>query len=159
MDVILLSDENPLCQYILKRQVHTFLYDSLYLDTNGETSMKQQAESTPIEETPEYVCGVAVTLELIGGKWKGVILWHLSHKTLRFSQLKRRLSGVTQKMLTQQLRDLETNGLINRKVFAEVPPRVEYSLTEKGRTLQPILHQMCDWGTVQHKNERLRIKA
>jgi DNA-binding HxlR family transcriptional regulator len=107
----------------------------------------------PIEESPEYICGVAVTLELIGGKWKGVILWHLSHKTLRFSQLKRRLPGVTQKMLTQQLRGLEGNGLINRKVFAEVPPRVEYSMTEKGRTLQPMLQQMCDWGQ-KEQNEK-----
>lgn len=115
--------------------------------------MNETARNIPIEETPDYVCGVAVTLELIGGKWKGVILWHLTHKTLRFSQLKRRLPGVTQKMLTQQLRDLEANGLINRHVFAEVPPRVEYSLTEQGRTLQPLLQEMCSWGqTLQKKS-------
>ena len=76
-------------------------------------------------EPNQYICGVAVSLEIIGGKWKGVILWHLCHKTLRFSQLRRRLQGVTQKMLTQQLRELERDGLVNRKVFAEVPPRVE----------------------------------
>ncbi|NQY17530.1 MAG: helix-turn-helix transcriptional regulator [Alteromonas sp.] len=92
------------------------------------------------------MCGVAVSLEIIGGKWKGVILWHLCHKTLRFSQLRRRLQGVTQKMLTQQLRELERDGLVNRKVYAEVPPRVEYSLTELGRTLEPTLRQLCDWG-------------
>lgn len=87
-----------------------------------------------------------MTLELIGGKWKGVILWHLTQKTLRFSQLKRRLPGITQKMLTQQLRELERDKLVHRKVYAEVPPRVEYSLTELGLTLQPILQEMCAWG-------------
>ena len=112
--------------------------------------MADTAPKIPIEETPDYLCGVAVTLELIGGKWKGVILWHLSHKTLRFSQLKRRLPGVTQKMLTQQLRELERDGLIHREVFAEVPPRVEYSMTGLGRTLQPTLQQMCDWGREFH---------
>jgi DNA-binding HxlR family transcriptional regulator len=103
------------------------------------------------EETT-YRCGVEVTLEIIGGKWKGVILWHLTRKTLRFSQLRRRLPGVTQKMLTQQLRELERDGLINRRVFAEVPPRVEYSLTEKGCTLTPLLNLMCEWGK-GHQNE------
>jgi len=100
------------------------------------------------EETA-YRCGVEVTLEIIGGKWKGVILWHLTHKTLRFSQLRRRLPGVTQKMLTQQLRELERDGLVERRVFAEVPPRVEYSLTEEGRTLTPLLTLMCEWGRRQ----------
>ena len=94
----------------------------------------------------EYRCTVAVTLEVIGGKWKSLILWHLSFKTLRFSQLQRRLSSITQKMLTQQLRELERDGLIHREVFAEVPPRVEYSLTELGITVVPILQQMCQWG-------------
>ena len=108
--------------------------------------MAKTAEKMTPEEAPDYTCGVAITLELIGGKWKGVILWHLSHKTLRFSQLKRRLHGITQKMLTQQLRELERDGLLHRQVYAEVPPRVEYSLTETGRTLQPTLQLMCDWG-------------
>ena len=120
--------------------------------------MTEIAHDIPIEETPAYICGVAVTLDLIGGKWKGVILWHLSHKTLRFSQLKRRMTGITQKMLTQQLRDLEANGLINRKVFAEVPPKVEYSMTETGRTLQPMLQQMCDWGQKQHQEKQPQTK-
>ena len=102
----------------------------------------------------QYVCGVAVSLEIIGGKWKGVILWHLCYKTLRFSQLRRRLQGVTQKMLTQQLRELERDGLVNRKVYAEVPPRVEYSLTDLGRTLEPTLRQLCDWGRAYNDEHR-----
>jgi len=101
----------------------------------------------------EYTCTVEVTLGVIGGKWKAVILWHLTHKTLRFSQLQRRLSGVTQKMLTQQLRELERDGMIHREVYAEVPPRVEYSLTQEGRTLTPLLTLMCEWGKAFLENE------
>jgi len=97
-------------------------------------------------EYKNYRCTVAVTLEVIGGKWKALILWHLSFKTLRFSQLQRRLSTITQKMLTQQLRELERDGLVFRQVYAEVPPRVEYSLTELGTTVVPLLEQMCQWG-------------
>ncbi|SHJ04776.1 transcriptional regulator, HxlR family [Malonomonas rubra DSM 5091] len=93
-----------------------------------------------------YRCTVAVTLDVIGGKWKSLILWHLSFKTLRFSQLQRRLAKVTQKMLTQQLRELEADGLVHREVYAEVPPRVEYSLTELGQSVVPILELMCQWG-------------
>jgi DNA-binding HxlR family transcriptional regulator len=107
-----------------------------------------------MKNSDEYLCGVEVTLNLIGGKWKGLILWHLCQKTLRFSQLKRRILSITQKMLTQQLRELEKDGLVHRKVFPEVPPRVEYSLTEKGRSLEPMLTTMCQWGKehsdVQH---------
>jgi DNA-binding HxlR family transcriptional regulator len=97
-------------------------------------------------ENESYHCGVTLTLEMVGGKWKGVILWHLLHKTLRFSQLQRRIPKVTQKMLTQQLRELERDDLIHRKVFAEVPPRVEYTLTSKGKSLSEILTLMCEWG-------------
>ena len=88
-------------------------------------AVKKDSNDVLEQQTPNYICGVAVSLEIIGGKWKGVILWHLCHKTLRFSQLRRRLQGVTQKMLTQQLRELERDQLVNRKVYAEVPPRVE----------------------------------
>jgi DNA-binding HxlR family transcriptional regulator len=89
---------------------------------------------------------VVITLSVIGGKWKAVILWHLTYKTLRFSQLRRRLPAITQKMLTQQLRELERDGLVHREVYPEVPPRVEYSLTPLGWSLKPLLGAMCTWG-------------
>lgn len=90
-------------------------------------------------------CPVEATLNLIGGKYKALILWHLSSGKLRFSQLKQVVSA-TPKMLTQQLRELEAQKLIRREVFAVVPPKVEYSLTELGRSLMPILVAMRDWG-------------
>ena len=92
-------------------------------------------------------CPVAATLELIGGKYKALILWHLAEKKLRFSELKKEIQGATPKMLTQQLRELEASNLIHREVFAVVPPKVEYSLTELGRSLLPILVSMRDWGS------------
>lgn len=91
-------------------------------------------------------CPVEATLDLIGGKYKSLILWHLSDSKLRFSQLKKRISGATAKMLTQQLRELEASNLIHREVFPIIPPKVEYSLTELGRSLMPILVAMRDWG-------------
>jgi DNA-binding HxlR family transcriptional regulator len=91
-------------------------------------------------------CPVEATLDLIGGKWKGVMLYHLSPGTLRFNELRRRLSGVTQRMLTKQLRELEEAGLIVRKVYAQVPPKVEYSLSKKGETLQPVIRALKKWG-------------
>ena len=92
-------------------------------------------------------CPVAATLELIGGKYKALILWHLAEKKLRFSELKKEIQGATPKMLTQQLRELEASNLIHREVFAVVPPKVEYSLTDLGRSLMPILVSMRDWGS------------
>lgn len=92
-------------------------------------------------------CPVEATLELIGGKYKSLILWHLSANTLRFSQLRDRIGGVTPKMLTQQLRELEADDLVHREVFPTVPPRVEYSLTALGRSLMPLLIAMRDWGS------------
>ena len=97
-------------------------------------------------EDNNYRCTVSVTLEIIGGKWKSLILWQLSFKTLRFSQLQRRLGKVTQNMLTQQLRELEADGIIHREIYAEVPPRVEYSLTPLGESVVPVLQQMYLWG-------------
>lgn len=95
----------------------------------------------------KYNCPMEMTMDLIGGKWKAVILWHLSSRVLRFNELRRIFPDVSQKMLTQQLRDLESNGLIDRKVYPQVPPKVEYSLTELGSSLVPVLHEMNEWGT------------
>ena len=91
-------------------------------------------------------CPVAATLELIGGKYKALILWHLSEGKLRFSELKKVISNATPKMLTQQLRELEAQKLIHREVFPIVPPKVEYSLTDLGKSLLPLLKEMRDWG-------------
>ena len=91
-------------------------------------------------------CPVETTLDLIGGKYKSLILWHLSNGKLRFSELRSRISKATPKMLTQQLLELEAQALIHREVFPVVPPKVEYSLTETGKSLMPILVAMRDWG-------------
>ena len=91
-------------------------------------------------------CPVEATLDLIGGKYKALILWHLAEGKLRFSQLRDQIKGVTPKMLTQQLRELESHALITRKVYPEIPPRVEYSLTTLGQSLKPVLISMRDWG-------------
>lgn len=92
------------------------------------------------------VCPVEATLELIGGKYKALILWHLSEGTLRFSELRKVIHNATPKMLTQQLRELESQQLIHREVYPVIPPKVEYSLTETGRSLMPLLVAMRDWG-------------
>lgn len=92
-------------------------------------------------------CPVEVTLDLIDGRWKGVVLHHLlGNEYLRFNELQRRLPGITQRLLTKQLRDLEGAGLVLRTVYAEVPPRVEYRLTEEGRSLQPVIEVLAQWG-------------
>ena len=91
-------------------------------------------------------CPVEATLELIGGKYKALILWHLAQNKLRFSELRKVIQSATPKMLTQQLRELEAQNLIHREVFPVIPPKVEYSLTETGRSLMPILVAMRDWG-------------
>lgn len=92
------------------------------------------------------VCPVETTLDLIGGKYKALILWHLSEKKLRFSELHRVITSATPKMLTQQLRELEAQKLIHREVYPVIPPKVEYSLTQTGKSLLPILTAMRDWG-------------
>jgi len=90
-------------------------------------------------------CPVEIALDMIAGKWKTAILYNLSSGTLRFNELMRRLPSITQRMLTTQLRELEQDALIARKVFAEVPPKVEYSLTEHGESLGPLLQSLKDW--------------
>jgi DNA-binding HxlR family transcriptional regulator len=91
-------------------------------------------------------CPVTLTTHVIGGKWKPSILFYLERRVCRFSELQRFLAGPTKKMLTQQLRELERDDIVRRKVYAEVPPRVEYSLTKHGQSLRPILRLMSAWG-------------
>lgn len=95
---------------------------------------------------PEQHCPVETTLELIGGKYKALILWHLAEGTLRFSQIQKVIPSATARVLTRQLREMEDHHLIRRKIYAVVPPKVEYSLTELGKSLMPILTAMRDWG-------------
>ena len=104
-------------------------------------------ENTRHNVYDDIACPVEATLELIGGKWKGIILYHLLGDKLRFSELKRQIPCVTQRMLTKQLRELEADGLVERTVYAEVPPRVEYELTKEGKSLKSILNLLKKWGT------------
>ena len=92
-----------------------------------------------------YNCALELTMDLIGGKWKLIILWHLLDGSKRFNQLDKLIPAITQKMLTTQLRELEEKGLVNRKVYPQVPPKVEYSLSERGRSLEKILNDLCYW--------------
>lgn len=96
-------------------------------------------------------CPVTTTMKVIGGKWKPIILWILYDGTKRFGEIKRLIPKITQKMFTQQLRELERDGIVLRKVYPVVPPKVEYSLTEYGKTLLPILDEMAAWGE-KHKD-------
>lgn len=104
-------------------------------------------------------CPVETTLELIGGKYKALILWHLSEGKLRFSELRKAISGATPKMLTQQLRELESQALIHREVYPIIPPKVEYSLTELGRSLMPVLMAMRDWGCGYLRSKNLEANC
>ena len=96
--------------------------------------------------TQTYNCPVEAAIDVIGGKWKAVILWWLYQRTRRFAELRRKIPGITEKMLTQQLRELEADGVVSRKVYPTVPPKVEYSLTEYGRSLKRALQAICEWG-------------
>lgn len=98
------------------------------------------------DTSERLTCSVEITLKVIGGRWKVLILRELFTGIKRFGELHRALHGITQKMLTQQLRELEQDGIINRNVYLQVPPKVEYSLTELGETLKPILDAMHEWG-------------
>lgn len=94
----------------------------------------------------EYCCSVGAAIDEIGGKWKHPILWALKDGKLRFGEINKAVPDITQRMLTKQLRDLEEDELVTRKVYAEVPPKVEYTLTDKGKSVIPILEELSEWG-------------
>jgi DNA-binding HxlR family transcriptional regulator len=107
-----------------------------------------------MRRTEAPVCPAEATIGVIGGRWKVPIVWHLFAGTRRFSELRRALPACTQKMLTQQLRELEQDGVVSRKVYPQVPPKVEYSLTERGRSLRPVVESMCRWAGGRDKVTR-----
>ena len=98
-----------------------------------------------------YHCALDVTMELVGGKWKTIVLWYLRTDKKRFSELRKLIPGITEKMLSMQLRQLEKDGFVSRTVHAEVPPRVEYALTTHGKTLLPLLEEIAKWGRLMGK--------
>ena len=107
--------------------------------------MKKHDEALTLE------CPVTYTLSILGGKWKWLIIYLLfEHNILRYGELKKRLFGIKHKMLSQQLKELDAANLINRKEYQQIPPKVEYSLSEQGKTLLPILNLMCEWGRKNH---------
>ena len=109
----------------------------------------------------DAMCPTEYTLKIIGGRWKVTILYHLFLGVKRFSELQRTLTGITQKMLTQQLRELEKDGIVHREIYPQVPPKVEYSLTALGTSLKPVIEAMCDWGLMHgaqyHESEALQL--
>lgn len=107
----------------------------------------------------ESHCPVEATINLIGGKYKSLILWNLSAGALRFTELHKAIPCATPKMLTQQLRELEADGMVKRQIYPVIPPKVEYSLTEFGQSLAPILKAMHDWGSKYLKSQGLEIRG
>jgi DNA-binding HxlR family transcriptional regulator len=109
---------------------------------------------------PAYGCGLEAALAVVGGKWKPIVLWQLASGTRRFGELRRLVTGISEKMLIQQLREMEADGIVARKDFHEIPPRVEYSLTEFGVSLSEALRPLCDWGRDHMKRiERVKNEA
>ncbi|KAB0614421.1 winged helix-turn-helix transcriptional regulator [Campylobacter hyointestinalis] len=106
----------------------------------------------------EYHCTFELTLDLIAGKWKGMILWKLNqYGVLRNAELLREIPQITQKMLTQQLRELENDGLVQRKIYKQIPPKVEYSLSKCAKLLTPVLDAMQSWGEEYAKNHNIKV--
>jgi len=110
-------------------------------------------------ECTGYNCPVDITISIIGGKYKSLILWHLLDNTLRFGELKKLISTATPKMLTQQLRELENDKLIIRTVYPVVPPKVEYSMSDLGRSIKPILVAMYDWGAAYMQDKGIKANC
>jgi len=128
------------------------------MGTNGQTKRDRAVGTRTTRKTRgeshHTHCTIEATVGLIGGRWKAVVIFHLLSGTLRFGELRRLLPNATARMLTLQLRELEADGLLRRKVFAEVPPRVEYTLTQEGVSLGPIVTAMGAWGKAYERRAR-----
>jgi len=107
-----------------------------------------------VETKDRVKCNIEVAMEAIDGKWKILILWYLRDEKKRFNELQKSIFGITQKMLIQKLRNLEEDGIVHREVYPVVPPKVEYSLTEYGETLKPILKQLFKWGETHSNRDK-----
>ncbi|TNE73060.1 HxlR family transcriptional regulator [bacterium] len=107
----------------------------------------------------DYHCALDVTMSFIGGKWKSVVIWYLRNGKRRFSELKTRIPDITDKMLSLQLKALEQDGLVKREVFPEVPPRVEYELTDEGKSLVPVVSALADWGRAKGNKDGHMVKV
>jgi DNA-binding HxlR family transcriptional regulator len=124
------------------------------MHTSTYYSVRYLPKSTwrnPIVRTQSYSCGLEAALDVVGGKWKVLILWQLGPQLRRFGELRRLVPGISEKMLIQQLREMEADGILSRKAYHEIPPRVEYSLTRFGVSLKEVLTPLCEWGATHMK--------
>jgi DNA-binding HxlR family transcriptional regulator len=114
--------------------------------SNKKNMVIDNKERVVILNGKEFHCAMDITMSFIGGKWKTVVLWYLKNDKKRFSELRKQIPNITEKMLSLQLKDLESDGIVGRKVYSEIPPRVEYFLTDFGKTLIPMLEEIALWG-------------
>jgi DNA-binding HxlR family transcriptional regulator len=130
------------------------------LGTIREVSTRRRRTEIATRTEPEqaYGCEIEAVLAVVGGKWKLFILWNLRHGTLRYAQLRHRIEGISERVLIKQLRELEADGMVHREQYPEVPPRVEYSLTERGHSFGPAIESLADWGR-QHAMGKLAVAA
>ncbi len=131
--------------------LHSCIFGTIVVNKGKEAMRKTEINSARFDNMVEQIekyggCPVSATLKVIGGKWKPLILYFISVDVNRFGQLQRMMPGCSKRMMTTQLRELEVDGLVHRKVFAEVPPKVEYTLTEKGESLRPLFGMLSKWG-------------
>jgi DNA-binding HxlR family transcriptional regulator len=129
------------------------------LGTNKKVSMRKESSTNLRNESIiTGTCGMAYTLSIIGGRWKPAILCRLRHGTMRYGELKKDIDGISERMLVAQLRELEVDGLVERIVYAEVPPRVEYRMTPMGKSIESVLDAMSNWGDM-HRIQKPKSRA
>jgi len=120
--------------------------------------MRKETSTNTLNAKELYeTCGMAIAVRILGGRWKPGIIWHLGHNRVRYSQLKALIPNISERMLVQQLKELEKYGFVERFAFPEVPPRVEYALSEEGKTLLPIVQSLADWGNAQREKIKIPV--